>query len=202
MTTHTLPKLTYAYDALEPYIDAATMEIHHTKHHQAYINTLNDALEKHPALKEKTVESLLVNLEAVPEDIRTAVRNHGGGHLNHSLFWRLLKKGVPVKGKAAEALIKKFGGIEEFKTLFSQAAMTRFGSGWAWLAVKNGELEILSTANQDNPLSIGLTPILGLDVWEHAYYLKYQNRRADYVKGFFEIINWEEVERLYEQSIQ
>jgi Fe-Mn family superoxide dismutase len=198
---HTLTKLEYAYDALEPFIDAATMEIHHTKHHQAYINTLNDALEKHPALKKKEVNDLLVNLDAVPEDIRTVVRNHGGGHLNHSLFWRLLKKDVPLKGKAVEAVIKKFGGIDGFKTQLTQAALTRFGSGWAWLTVKNGELDILSTANQDNPVSIGQTPILGLDVWEHAYYLKYQNRRADYVKAFFEIINWEEVNRLYEKAI-
>ncbi|MFA6011056.1 MAG: superoxide dismutase [Desulfobacteraceae bacterium] len=198
---HTLPKLEYAYDALEPFIDATTMEIHHTKHHQAYINTLNDALEKHPALKEKEVNDLLVNLDAVPEDIRTVVRNHGGGHLNHSLFWQLLKKEVPLKGKAVEAVIKKFGGIDGFKTLFTQAALTRFGSGWAWLTVKNGELDILSTANQDNPVSLGQTPILGLDVWEHAYYLKYQNRRADYVKAFFEVINWEEVNRLYEKAI-
>ena len=198
---HTLPKLEYAYDALEPFIDATTMEIHHTKHHQAYINTLNDALEKHPGLKEKEVNDLLVNLDAVPEDIRTVVRNHGGGHLNHSLFWQLLKKEVPLKGKAVEAVIKKFGGIDGFKTLFTQAALTRFGSGWAWLTVKNGELDILSTANQDNPVSLGQTPILGLDVWEHAYYLKYQNRRADYVKAFFEVINWEEVNRLYEKAI-
>jgi Fe-Mn family superoxide dismutase len=198
---HTLPKLDYAYDALEPFIDAATMEIHHTKHHQAYINTLNDALEKHPAFKEKGVTDLLTNLDAVPEDIRTVVRNHGGGHYNHSLFWPLLKKGVPVKGKAAEAVIKKYGGLDGFKTAFTQAALTRFGSGWAWLTVKNGELDILSTANQDNPVSLGKSPILGLDVWEHAYYLKYQNRRADYVKAFFEIVNWEEVDRLYEKAI-
>ena len=200
--TMILPKLGYAYDALEPYIDATTMEIHHTKHHQAYINTLNEAIEKHPGLKNKDVRDLVVNLDAIPEDIRTAVRNHGGGHLNHSFFWPLLKKNVPVRGPVAEAIVRKFGGLEEFKNLFTKAALTRFGSGWAWLVVKNGELDVVSTANQDNPLSLGQTPVLGLDVWEHAYYLKYQNRRADYVKAFFEITNWNEVNRFYEEAVK
>jgi Fe-Mn family superoxide dismutase len=199
---HTLPELGYAYNALEPFIDAATMEIHHTKHHQAYITKLNEALEKHPGLQGKAVRELLENLEAVPEDIRGAVRNHGGGHYNHSLFWPLLKKGVPFGGDIKGPIEKKYGGLEGFKETFSQAAATRFGSGWAWLVVREGELDVISTANQDNPVSLGLVPILGLDVWEHAYYLKYQNRRPDYIKAFFEIINWNEVNRLYGLAVR
>lgn len=199
---YTLPELGYAYDALEPFIDATTMEIHHTKHHQAYITKLNEAIEKHPELLEKDVKTLLENLETVPEDIRGAVRNHGGGHYNHSLFWPLLKKNVPFKGEITGAIENKFGGIDGFKGAFTQAAGTRFGSGWAWLVVREGELDIISTANQDNPITLGMTPVLGLDVWEHAYYLKYQNRRPDYIKAFFEIINWDEVNRLYELTIK
>lgn len=194
----TLPDLGYPYDALEPYIDATTMEIHHTKHHQAYITKLNEALNKHPGLIGKKVKALLENLEAIPEDIRGAVRNHGGGHYNHELFWPLLKKGVLFEGEIKAAISKKFGGLDPFKEAFANAAATRFGSGWAWLAVtKRGDLEVMSTPNQDNPVTLGLTPILGLDVWEHAYYLKYQNRRPDYITAFFEIINWKEVNRLY-----
>lgn len=199
----TLPDLGYAYDALEPYIDATTMEIHHTKHHQAYITKLNEALDKHPELIGKKVRDLLENLDDIPEDIRGAVRNHGGGHYNHELFWRLLKKDVTYQGDVTRAIEKKFGGPELFKEAFANAAATRFGSGWAWLVVdKNGELDVVSTANQDNPVSQGLIPILGLDVWEHAYYLKYQNRRPDYIKAFFEIINWKEVDRLYTRALK
>jgi Fe-Mn family superoxide dismutase len=199
---HTLPELGYAYDALEPYIDTTTMEIHHTKHHQAYITKLNEALEKHTGLQNKDVKDLLVNLDAIPEDIRTAVRNHGGGHYNHGLFWRLLKKNVPFVGKVKDAIDKKYGGLDGFKDVFTNAAVGRFGSGWAWLVVKGGELDVISTANQDNPVSTGQTPILGLDVWEHAYYLRYQNRRPDYIKSFFDVINWDEVNRLYEVAVK
>lgn len=199
---YTLPDLGYDYDALEPFIDATTMEIHHTKHHQAYITKLNAALEKHPELVGKKVRELLENLEEIPEDIRGAVRNHGGGHYNHELFWPMLKKDAPYEGDVACAIEKKFGGLDGFKQRFADAAATRFGSGWAWLVVdKHGELDVISTANQDNPVSHGLTPILGLDVWEHAYYLKYQNRRPDYINAFFEIINWNEVNRLYTLAV-
>ncbi|OGY31022.1 MAG: superoxide dismutase [Candidatus Andersenbacteria bacterium RIFCSPHIGHO2_02_FULL_45_11] len=197
--SHTLPKLAYAYDALEPYIDAKTMEIHHTKHHQAYIDKLNAALEKYPELAEKSAEDLLTNLEAIPEDIRTAVRNHGGGHANHSMFWTVMSPnaGGEPKGEVLDAITQSFGSLEDFKKTFADAATGRFGSGWVWL-VKHGEkLEIMSTANQDSPLSEGKTPILGLDVWEHAYYLKYQSKRPDYVTAFWNVVNWEEVTRRY-----
>lgn len=200
---YTLPDLGYAYDALEPFIDATTMEIHHTKHHQAYITKLNEALNKYPEFTGKKVKALLENLDAIPEDIRGAVRNHGGGHYNHELFWPLLKKGVSFEGDIKSAIDKKFGGLDAFKETFSNAAATRFGSGWAWLVVnKTGNLDVISTPNQDNPVSLGLSPILGLDVWEHAYYLKYQNRRPDYIKAFFEIINWKEVNRLYALALK
>lgn len=190
---HELPKLEYAYDALEPYIDAKTMEIHHTKHHQAYIDKLNLAIEKYPELQEKKVEELLKDLNKIPEDIRAAVRNHGGGHYNHSMFWKLLKKNVKMSEKVNVAIDESFGNFENFKKQFTDAALNRFGSGWAWLVLNKGKLEVLSTANQDNPVSEGKIPILGIDVWEHAYYLKYQNRRAEYVEAFWNIINWEEV---------
>lgn len=190
---YTLPELTYSYDALEPYIDARTMEIHHSKHHQAYVNNVNAALENHPDWSEKPIEDVIASLDQVPESVRAAVRNNGGGHANHSFFWQLLKKDVPFEGKVAEAIAAKFGSFDEFKKQFATAAATRFGSGWAWLVVSDGELEIMSTANQDSPLSEGKTPILGLDVWEHAYYLNYQNRRPDYIEAFFSIINWEKV---------
>ena len=195
---HELPKLHYKYDALEPYIDAKTMEIHYTKHHQAYIDKLNIALEKYLELEKKKVEELLKNINSVPEDIRTAVKNHGGGHFNHSLFWELLKKDVKFEGNIVEAIEKGFGNFEEFKKKFSEAAMNRFGSGWAWLVLNNSKLEVYSTANQDSPLIEGKIPILGLDVWEHAYYLKYQNRRAEYIEAFFNIINWKKVNELYQ----
>lgn len=192
---HTLPELPYAYDALEPHIDARTMEIHHTKHHQAYINNLNAALEKHPELADKPLHELLADLNSVPADIRTAVRNNGGGHYNHSLFWNFLTadgKGKP-EGELAEAIDKAFGSFDDFKKEFSAAAGARFGSGWAWLiADKDKNLKIVSTANQDTPLEDG-TPLLGLDVWEHAYYLNYQNRRPDYVAAFFNVVNWDTV---------
>lgn len=190
-----LPKLAYAYDALEPYIDARTMEIHHTKHHQAYITNLNGALEKHPELADKPLETLLSDLNAVPEDIRGVVRNHGGGTWNHSMFWEIMapNAGGAPKGKLAAAIEAAFGSFEAFKAEFEKAANTRFGSGWAWLVKKDSGLLVLSTANQDNPLSDGLTPILGLDVWEHAYYLHYQNRRADYVSNWWNVVNWDAV---------
>ncbi len=192
---HTLPDLPYAYDALEPHIDARTMEIHHTKHHQAYINNLNAALEKHPELADKPLHELLSDLNSVPADIRMAVRNNGGGHYNHSLFWTYLTadgKGKP-EGDLADKIDKAFGSFDDFKKEFAAAAGSRFGSGWAWLIKdKNGDLKVVSTANQDTPLEDG-TPLLGLDVWEHAYYLNYQNRRPDYVQAFFNVVNWDTV---------
>jgi Fe-Mn family superoxide dismutase len=201
----TLPVLPYAYDALEPYIDARTMEIHYTKHHQAYIDNLNAALDKHPELKSKTLEELLKNLEAVPADIRTAVRNHGGGHLNHSFFWPLMKKGAARSqdmgghGLVAQEITKTFGSIPAFQEQFNTAAKGVFGSGWAWLALDNktGKLVIQGTPNQDSLISSGLSPILGLDVWEHAYYLHYQNKRADYIGAWWQVVNWEQVEENY-----
>ncbi|MDO8581842.1 MAG: superoxide dismutase [bacterium] len=198
--SHTLPKLPYAYDALEPFIDARTMEIHHTKHHQVYVDKLNAALETAPSLKDKPAEELLCDLSAVPESIRTAVRNHGGGHLNHSLFWTLMKKdsGKP-SGTLVEALTTTFGGLQKFQDEFSKAAIGVFGSGWAWLTVKEGKLAITQTPNQDSPISTGATPLLALDVWEHAYYLKYQQKRADYISAWWNVVNWQEVQRRYEQ---
>ncbi|MBM7453522.1 Fe-Mn family superoxide dismutase [Acholeplasma morum] len=186
-----LPKLTYAYEALEPAIDARTMEIHHTKHHNAYVTNLNAALEKHPELTTK-LEVLLADFNLIPEDIRMAVRNNGGGHYNHTLFWEILTPGgaKAPQGALLEAINHAFGSFENFKTLFGNAAKTRFGSGWAWLVVTPKGLVVTSTPNQDTPLAEG-TPILGLDVWEHAYYLNYQNRRPDYVEAFFSVINWD-----------
>ena len=193
--THALPSLPYAFNALEPYIDEKTMLIHHGKHHQAYVDKLNAALEKHPQLLKKTGEELIKNLISIPEDIRAAVRNHGGGHVNHSFFWPILKKGSKFdpKSEVGKAIIKTFVSFDKFKEQFTNAATTRFGSGWAWLVLNNSKLEIISTANQDSPLSEGKTPVLGIDVWEHAYYLKYQNRRPEYIEAFFNIINWEKV---------
>lgn len=197
-----LPELPYAYDALEPHIDKETMNIHHTKHHNTYITNVNAALEGHDDLSSKSIEELISDLNAVPEDIRTAVRNNGGGHANHSLFWQLLTPngtGAP-SGALAEAIDSKFGSFDEFKTQFENAGKTRFGSGWAWLAVSNGELEVTSTANQDSPLMDGKTPILGVDVWEHAYYLKYQNKRPDYLAAFWNVVNWDEVSKRFESA--
>ncbi len=193
---YSLPNLSYAYDALEPHIDARTMEIHHTKHHQAYINNVNKALEGHADLASRAIEDLISDLDAVPENIRTAVRNNGGGHANHSLFWTIIgpKQGGKPSGKLAEAIDQAFGSFDAFKKAFSAAAASRFGSGWAWLAKdKDGSLRVLSTANQDSPLMSGLKPLLGLDVWEHAYYLKYQNRRPDYIEAFWNLVNWDRV---------
>ena len=199
---HELPKLPYAYDALEPHIDARTMEIHHTKHHATYVNTLNGALEKHPELQGKSVEDLLRGLDAVPEAIRTVVRNHGGGHANHSLFWTVMgpEGGGPPTGALADALMAEFGSFEAFKEKLGDAATKRFGSGWGWLTSKGGKLEVTSTANQDSPLMEGKTPLLGIDVWEHAYYLNYQNRRPDYIKAWWSVVDWTEVGRRFEAA--
>jgi Fe-Mn family superoxide dismutase len=198
-----LPKLPYANDALEPHIDAKTMEIHHDKHHQAYVNNLNKAIEGKPGLEGKSIEELLANnLAAVPEDIRTAVRNNGGGHANHSLFWQTMGSGGGGEptGKLADDIKSTFGSFDAFKEKLADAGAKRFGSGWAWLIKnKSGELEIISTANQDSPLMEGNTPILGVDVWEHAYYLKYQNRRPDYLKAWWDTVNWPEVSKRYEK---
>ncbi|MFG0333211.1 MAG: superoxide dismutase [Maioricimonas sp. JB049] len=192
---YSLPELPYAYDALEPHIDARTMEIHHTKHHQAYINNVNAAIEGKPELESKSVEELISDLSAVPENIRTAVRNNGGGHANHSLFWTVMGPGAGgnPSGELAEAINSTFGSFDNFKDEFAKAGATRFGNGWAWLSVDNGKLLVESTLNQDSPLSEGHTPILGLDVWEHAYYLNYQNRRPDYISAFWNVVNWNAV---------
>jgi Fe-Mn family superoxide dismutase len=197
---HTLPKLPYAYDALEPYIDARTMEIHHTKHHQTYIDKLNAAVKGHQELETLSAEQLIRNLSETPETIRTAVRNHGGGHVNHSFFWPLLKKDIAPAGPVIDAIKRKFGSFDEFKESFSNAAGLLFGSGWAWLAIDRGELTIVTTANQDNPMSQGQKPVLGLDVWEHAYYLRYQNRRAEYIAAFFNVINWDKVNEHFQSA--
>ncbi|MCM3784886.1 superoxide dismutase [Neobacillus mesonae] len=195
-----LPALPYANDALEPHIDAQTMEIHHDRHHNTYVTNLNAALENAPELQEKSLEDLLANLDSVPESIRTAVRNNGGGHHNHSLFWEIIGPnggGAPT-GEIAAAIDSELGGFDKFKEDFAKAATTRFGSGWAWLVVgKDGKLAITSTPNQDSPVFEGLTPVLGLDVWEHAYYLKYQNKRPDYIGAFWNVINWDEVNKRY-----
>ena len=198
MAKYELPPLPYAKDALEPHIDATTMEIHHDRHHATYVNNLNAALEGHD-VGAKSVEELISDLNALPESIRTAVRNNGGGHANHSLFWQILSPnggGAPT-GEVAEAINAEFGSFDAFKEEFSNAAKGRFGSGWAWLVVKDGKLAVTSTPNQDSPLMEGATPILGLDVWEHAYYLKYQNKRPDYVKAWWNVVNWEEVNKRY-----
>jgi superoxide dismutase, Fe-Mn family len=194
---HELPPLPYAYNALEPHIDEATMRIHHDKHHAAYVTNLNAALEKHPALQGKSAEDLLRGINTVPEDIRTAVRNNGGGHLNHTMFWEIMAPGGGnPAGKLLDAIAGTFGSLDTFKDQFAKAAMGRFGSGWAWLVQSgDGKLAIESTANQDSPLMDGKWPVFGLDVWEHAYYLKYQNRRADYVGAWWNVLNWNEVSK-------
>lgn len=191
--SYKLPDLPYAYDALEPFIDKETMTIHHDKHHNAYVTKLNAALEGHDDLAKKSVEELITDLNAVPEAIRTAVRNHGGGHANHTFFWNILKKDVAFGGPIADAINSTFGSLDGFKEKFSAAAGGVFGSGWAWLVDNGGKLEILGTPNQDSPLSQGKKPLIGIDVWEHAYYLKYQNRRPEYVDAFFNVINWDAV---------
>lgn len=192
-----LPELGYDYGALEPHIDAKTMEIHHTKHHQAYVDNLNKALEGHEELAKKDIEELIKDLNKLPEDIRTAVKNNGGGHLNHSMFWKLMKKDASKpEGKILELIERDLGGFEKFKEDFKKAALGRFGSGWAWLVVDGEKLKIVSTPNQDNPITDGLKPILGIDVWEHAYYLKYQNKRPDYIDAWFNVVDWKAVEKL------
>ncbi len=203
MTKFLLPKLPYDYDALEPYIDAQTMEIHHTKHHQAYIDKLNAALESQSELSDKSIEEILTNINKVNEEIRQAVINHGGGFANHNLFWEIMTPNSTKKpeGPLADSIDMKFGNFENFKTKFSEVAQTRFGSGWAFLVVdESRELQIVSTSNQDSPLMQNMTPILALDVWEHAYYLKYQNKRPDYVAAWWNVINWTKVSELYNQA--
>jgi superoxide dismutase, Fe-Mn family len=202
MANHQLPELPYAKDALEPHIDAQTMEIHHGRHHNTYVTKLNEALADQPSLQQKGVEELVQDLDALPENIRTAVRNNGGGHVNHTLFWQIMSPegGGEPSGAVGQAINDTFGSYDKFKEAFKNAAITRFGSGWAWLAVDNGKLEIVKTLNQDSPLMEGKTPILGVDVWEHAYYLKYQNKRPDYVDAFFNVINWDEVNKRYEAA--
>lgn len=194
-----LPKLPYAFDALEPHLDARTMEIHYTKHHQAYVDNVNAALSKHPELFEKSLAELLTNLASVPEDIRVAVRNHGGGTYNHNLYWEMMTpKSKLVNGSLEQEIIKTFGSIDAFKEQFATKAKTQFGSGWAWLVVNASDtLEVLSMPNQDSPLSVGMKPLLTVDVWEHAYYLKYQNRRADFVQAWWNVVNWEFMEHQY-----
>jgi Fe-Mn family superoxide dismutase len=198
-----LPPLPYPKDALEPHIDAQTMEIHHGKHHNAYVTNLNKAIAGKADLENKSIEQLISNMDAIPQDIRNAVRNNGGGHANHSMFWKLMapKAGGAPTGKLAEDINATFGSLDAFKEKFEAAGATRFGSGWAWLIVnKAGKLEIVSTPNQDNPLMDGNKPVLGCDVWEHAYYLKYQNRRPDYLKAWWNVVNWREVARNYEAA--
>ena len=195
-----LPELGYAYNALEPHIDARTMEIHHSKHHAAYTNNLNTALEKHPDLHNRSAEDLIKNLNALPEDIRTPVRNNGGGFINHNLFWEIMRPGGSNKptGSLAKEIDSAFGSFDAFKEALGKAATTRFGSGWGWLVVdSSGKLAVTSTANQDNPITDGSNPILGIDVWEHAYYLNYQNRRPDYITAWWNVVNWDEVAAKY-----
>jgi Fe-Mn family superoxide dismutase len=201
---HTLPELPYAYDALEPHIDAATMEIHHTRHHQTYVNSLNAALAEAKLDADEPVDALVKRIDTLPESVRTAVRNHGGGHANHSLFWTVMSPdgGGQPQGPLAVAIDAELGGMEAFRDAFTKAALTRFGSGWAWLSVTpKGQLVVESSANQDSPLMHGNTPVLGLDVWEHAYYLKYQNRRPEYIAAFFNVIDWDEVARRYRAAL-
>ena len=200
--THNLPPLQYAFDALEPYIDAKTMEIHHDKHHGAYVTNLNKALEGQPELQKLPVEDLLARIGNVPEAVRTAVRNNGGGHLNHSMFWKIMKKGGggEPSGDLADAIKKAFGNFGDFKKTFAQAATSRFGSGWAWLLIRGEKLTVESTANQDNPIMDGGKAFFGLDVWEHAYYLKYQNRRADYIEAWWNTVNWAQVADNFAQA--
>lgn len=202
--SYELPPLPYDFGALEPYIDARTMELHYTKHHAGYVQNLNKALQGHELLAGKSLVSIISDIRMVPEDIRQSVRNNGGGHLNHSLFWEVMgpDKGGEPAGNLREGIISTFGDIPRFKEEFFYAAITRFGSGWAWLGMDSrGQLEILSTANQDSPLMMGYRPILGLDVWEHAYYLKYQNRRADYITAWWSVVNWEKVAEFYESCL-
>jgi Fe-Mn family superoxide dismutase len=197
---HQLPPLPYAFNALEPHIDARTMEIHHDRHHATYVNNLNAALEKHPDLQSKSIEELLKNLGQVPEDIRTAVRNNGGGHYNHTLFWQIMGPNGGQPSGALAAAIENLGGLEELKKQVNANGAAQFGSGWTWVTVDGGALKLERTPNQDTPLSEGRTPILGIDVWEHAYYLNYQNRRPDYMAAWWNVVNWQKVGELYQQA--
>jgi Fe-Mn family superoxide dismutase len=201
---HELPPLEYAYDSLEPYIDEETMKIHHDKHHQAYVDNLNKALVGHEELQDKPVEELLKNLDSISESVRTAVKNHGGGHFNHSFFWTILKKDVETSGEILEAINRDFEGYENFVEQFKQAAVTQFGSGWAWLVLNPStrKLEIMQTHDQESPITHGKIPLLVVDVWEHAYYLKYQNRRPEWVDAFTKIINWDKVNEYYRQAME
>ena len=203
---YTLPELGYAYDALEPHFDAQTMEIHHSKHHQAYVNNANAVLANLPEWEKLSAEELIARLAELPENVRTPLRNNAGGHANHSLFWQILKTGTTLQGKLKAAIERDFGSVEAFQAEFEKAAQTRFGSGWAWLVIENGKLKVVSTANQDSPLmgaaiaGCSGTPLLTLDVWEHAYYLKYQNRRPDYIKAFWHVANWDEAQRRFDAA--
>ena len=201
---HELPKFPYAYDSLEPYMDKETMLIHHDKHHKAYVDNLNKAIEGHEELQDKDVEELLKNLDSISTEVRTAIKNHGGGHYNHSFFWTILKKDVKPNGEILALIMRDFGNYENFVTQFKQAAVTQFGSGWAWLVLNPGtrKLEIMQTHDQECPITYGKIPLLVVDVWEHAYYLKYQNRRADYVDAFVKIINWEKVNENYLNALK
>ena len=201
---HVLPKLDYEYNALEPYIDEQTMRIHHTKHHQAYIDKFNAAIAGKKDLESMNVEDLLRKINSVPEDIRMAVRNHGGGHANHSMFWKLMapNAGGKPSGELANAIDKAFGSFDEFKKKFSDAAMGRFGSGWAWLALSKGKLEVYSTGNQDSPLMEGKAPVLGIDVWEHSYYLKFMNKRNEYVESWWNVVNWKQANDFYKKGLK
>lgn len=199
---HVLPELGYEYNSLEPFIDEITMRVHHDKHHQTYVDKFNAAV-KATSLEEKSVEYLLKNIDELPDTIKVAVKNNGGGHYNHSFFWPLLKKNVVFQGEIADAVVKKFGSFDVFKKHFSDAALNQFGSGWAWLVLdEKKELEIMKTSNQDTPISFGKVPLLCIDVWEHAYYLKYQNKRADYVEAFFNVINWDKVNELFVSALK
>lgn len=196
---HTLPNLGYEYNALEPYIDEQTMRIHHTKHHQTYIDKLNIALEKYPELQNKTAEELIKDLNKIPEDIRTQVRNHGGGHVNHSFFWPLLKKDVKISNEFLKIIEKNFESFDKFKELFSKASLGIFGSGWGWLVVDGGKLEIMMTPNQDSPLIQNKTPVLGIDMWEHSWYIKHNANKSAYVEDFFHVIDWDQVNENYKK---
>jgi superoxide dismutase, Fe-Mn family len=203
MSKFETPALPYEYNGLEPYIDEATMKIHHDKHHVAYTTNFNKALEKYPKIAQQSAEDILRNIDSLPEDIRAAAKNHGGGHVHHSFFWEIMApagQGGQPEGELLQAIVKAFGSLEKFKEEFTQAAMTVFGSGWAWLSIVDGQLAIEKTSKQDSPYSLGHTPILGIDVWEHSYYLKYQNRRAEFVESFFNVINWLKVAQLYQAS--
>ena len=198
---HTLPELGYAYDALEPYIDEQTMKIHHTKHHQTYVDKLNAALEKYPELQKKPAIELIKDLNKIPDDIRTAVRNHGGGHVNHSFWWPLLKKNIPLTPKIERVLKENFGSYETFKEEFNKTTLSLFGSGWCWLIIDNDQLKIMITSNQDNPISQGKIPILGIDMWEHSFYLKHGPNKQAYIEDFFNVINWKQVEENYNNAV-